>query len=171
LLDEARELIRGGPATHRRARGAPSRVVRHFEPEAAYHARLRLVRRGDPHARDKAPPTWRRKQTIATGERFTCDELDALADKLAHAEERLGGARGRALRGLVRDLAVARERLRIVAGRLAEWDVASALAEVAHRDDWVRPEIDDSLELVLEDARHPVVEKLAAAGLASSRTT
>ncbi len=42
--------------------------------------------------------------------------------------------------------------------------MASGLAEVAHRDDWVRPEVDDSLELVLEDARHPVVEKLAAAG-------
>ncbi len=43
-------------------------------------------------------------------------------------------------------------------------DVASALAEVAHRDDWVRPDVDESLELRLDDARHPVVEKLAAAG-------
>ena len=43
-------------------------------------------------------------------------------------------------------------------------DVASALAELAHRDDYARPEVDDSLELVLEDARHPVVERLAAAG-------
>ncbi len=56
------------------------------------------------------------------------------------------------------------ERLRALSARLAAWDVAAALAEVAHRDDWVRPEVDDSLELVLEDARHPVVEKLAAAG-------
>jgi DNA mismatch repair protein MutS len=47
---------------------------------------------------------------------------------------------------------------------LAAWDVAAALAEVSHRDDWARPAIDDSLELVLEDARHPVVEKLAAQG-------
>ncbi|MDP9035886.1 MAG: DNA mismatch repair protein MutS, partial [Myxococcota bacterium] len=51
-----------------------------------------------------------------------------------------------------------------VAAQLAAWDVASALAELAHRDDWARPLVDDSLELVLEDVRHPVVEKLAAAG-------
>jgi DNA mismatch repair protein MutS len=54
--------------------------------------------------------------------------------------------------------------MRALAARLAAWDVAAALAEVAHRDDWTRPFVDDSLELVLEDARHPVVEKLAAAG-------
>jgi DNA mismatch repair ATPase MutS len=43
-------------------------------------------------------------------------------------------------------------------------DVASSLAELAHRDDYVRPDVDDSLSLVFEDGRHPVVEKLAAAG-------
>jgi DNA mismatch repair protein MutS len=64
----------------------------------------------------------------------------------------------------VRDLGGHAQRLRDVAARLAAWDVAAALAEVAHRDDWARPEVDDSQELVLEDARHPVVEKLAAAG-------
>jgi len=56
------------------------------------------------------------------------------------------------------------ERLRAVAARLAEWDVASALAEVAHRVDLARPEVDDSLRLDVEDGRHMVVERLAAAG-------
>ena len=112
----------------------------------------------------KAPKTWRRKQTIATGERFTCDDLDALADKLAHAEERLSSRESELWTALVRDLGAHVERLRAVSGRLAALDVASALAEVAHRDDYVRPEVDESLELYLEDARHPVVERLAAAG-------
>lgn len=112
----------------------------------------------------KAPKAWRRKQTIATGERFTCDELDTLADKLAHAEERLESREGELWNELVKKLQAHIERLRAVAARLALLDVASALAEVAHRDDYTRPDIDDSLELVLEDARHPVVEKLAAAG-------
>jgi DNA mismatch repair protein MutS len=31
---------------------------------------------------------WRRKQPVAGGERFTADDLDELADKLLHAEER-----------------------------------------------------------------------------------
>lgn len=112
----------------------------------------------------KAPKTWRRKQTIATGERFTCDELDTLADKLAHAEDGLASREAELWSALVRDLSAHVERLRAVSARLATLDVASALAEIAHRDDYVRPEVDESLELHLEEARHPVVERLAAAG-------
>ncbi len=112
----------------------------------------------------KVPKKWRRKQTIATGERFTSDELDSLADKLAHAEDRLSSREAELWSALVREMADHSERLRAVSARLAAFDVASALAEIAHRDDYVRPDVDDSLELVLEDARHPVVERLAAAG-------
>lgn len=113
---------------------------------------------------DKAPKTWRRKQTVANGERFTCDELDELADKLAHAEERCATREAELLGEVTRKAAAHVERLRRVASRLAEWDVSSALAEIAHRDDFARPEVDDALGLVIEDGRHPVVEKLAAAG-------
>jgi DNA mismatch repair protein MutS len=112
----------------------------------------------------KAPSAWRRKQTIATGERFTCDELDTLADKLSHAEDRLASRESELFGELVKRLAAHSERLRALAARLATLDVSSALAELAHRDDYTRPDVDDSCELVLEDARHPVVERLAAAG-------
>ena len=113
---------------------------------------------------EKAPASWRRKQTVASGERFTCDELDLLADKLAHAEDRLATREAELFLGLVHDLRAHESRLQLVARTLAAWDVASALAEVAQREDHVRPVVDDSLELVLCDSRHPVVEKLAAAG-------
>ncbi len=163
-LDEAREWMRGGQrliveleARLRESSGIPSLKLRYTRVFGWY---IEVTRT---HV-DKAPPAWRRKQTVANGERFTCDDLDALADKLAHAEERAAVREAELFARLVRDLAAAQSRLRGVAARLASWDVASALAEVAHRDDWVRPDVDDSLELVLEDARHPVVEKLAAAG-------
>jgi DNA mismatch repair protein MutS len=112
----------------------------------------------------RAPSEWRRKQTVAAGERYTCDELDELASKLLHAEELLASREATLFAELVRELAPHGDRLRALAARLAEWDVAAALAEVAHRDDYARPQVDDSLSLVLEDARHPVVERLAAAG-------
>ena len=112
----------------------------------------------------KVPKKWRRKQTVATGERFTSDDLDTLADKLAHAEDRLSSREGELWIALVAKLVTSVERLRGLSARLAQLDVASSLAELAHRDDYVRPEVDDALDLDLEDARHPVVERLAAAG-------
>ncbi len=112
----------------------------------------------------QVPSAWRRKQTVATGERYTLDELDDLAAQVAEAGE-LHRARElellRELNGQVRESAQA---LRTFSARLAEVDVAAALAEVAHRYDYVRPEVDDSDELKLEEARHPVVECLAASG-------
>jgi DNA mismatch repair protein MutS len=163
-LDEARELMRGGQrliveleARLRESSGIGSLKLRFTRVFGWYMEVTRA------HV-DKAPAAWRRKQTVSSGERFTCDDLDGLADKLAHAEERAAAREAELFAGLVRELAASQQRLRAVAARLAGWDVASALAEVAHRDDWARPVVDDSLELVLEDARHPVVEKLAAAG-------
>jgi DNA mismatch repair protein MutS len=163
-LDEARELMRGGQrlivdleARLREASVIPSLKLRYTRVFGWYIevTRSQLV---------KAPKEWRRKQTIASGERFTCDELDTLADKLAHAEERAAVREAELFVRVVRDVAQRAGRLRALAERLAAWDVAAALAEVAHRDDWTRPAVDDSLDVHLQDARHPVVEKLAAAG-------
>jgi DNA mismatch repair protein MutS len=163
-LDQARDLMKSGQrliveleARLRESSGISSLKLRFTRVFGWY---IEVTR----SQLDKAPSTWRRKQTVAGGERFTCEELDVLADKLAHAEERAAVREADLLVGLARDLSAGQARLRAASARMAEWDVASTLADVAHRDDWTRPEIDDSLALVLQDSRHPVVEKLAAAG-------
>ncbi len=109
---------------------------------------------------DRVPSTWRRKQTVATGERYTTDELDALQDKLLSAEDRHREREIELFEKLRAEVAREGERLRDVAARLAKWDVLAALADVAHRNDYVRPEVDDSLSLELEESRHPVVERM-----------
>jgi DNA mismatch repair protein MutS len=163
-LDEQRGLLRGGQRAVveletqlREATQIGSLKVRYTRVFGWY---LEVTRA---HL-GKVPPAWRRKQTIATGERYTCDERDALADKLAHAEERCAAREAQLFTALVSALASEAQRLREVAARLAEIDVASALAEVAHRYDYARPVVDEGLRLEIEDGRHPVVEQLAAAG-------
>jgi DNA mismatch repair protein MutS len=112
----------------------------------------------------KTPKEWRRKQTVANGERYTCDELDELADALAHAEDRRGVREAELFAQLCVTLATHTERLHALARALSEIDVAAALGELAQTQNLCRPEVDDSLVLDMEDCRHLVVEKLASAG-------
>ncbi len=112
----------------------------------------------------RVPQHFRRKQTVASGERYTTDELDVLADRITHAEERHRERELDLLRSLVQSVGKQGERIRALSSRIARWDVAAALADVAHRNDYTRPNVDGSEELVIRDGRHPVVERLAAAG-------
>jgi DNA mismatch repair protein MutS len=118
---------------------------------------------GRSHVR-RVPESWRRKQTVAAGERYTLPELDELAEKIEHAEERHRARERQLLATLLEQVKAASQRLSTLAMQLSGWDCAAALAEVAHRHDYVRPGIDASLVLEIEEGRHPVVERWAAAG-------
>jgi DNA mismatch repair protein MutS len=112
----------------------------------------------------RVPSEWRRKQTIAGGERYTLPELDDLAEKIAGAED-LYRARERELFDeLLQRVKQASVRLYALAEKIADWDVAAALAELAHRHDYVRPLVDESAELEIADGRHPVVERWVGDG-------
>jgi DNA mismatch repair protein MutS len=110
------------------------------------------------------PAHFRRKQTVANGERYTTEELDELERAIASAEERLKGLeieifeRTRAL------VAKAASGLRRIAAWLAELDVTACLAEIAASRGYVRPVVDDGTRLELEGSRHPVVELALPAG-------
>ncbi|MES1186643.1 MAG: DNA mismatch repair protein MutS [Myxococcales bacterium] len=110
------------------------------------------------------PAEFRRKQTVATGERYSLPEVDELADKISHAEERHRERELLLLRELIEQAGKAAPRIAQLSERLSAWDVAAALADVAHRYDYVRPKVDDSDVLSLRDARHPVVERISARG-------
>jgi DNA mismatch repair protein MutS len=118
---------------------------------------------GRSHAR-RAPETWRRKQTVASGERYTLPELDDLADKIEHAEERYRARERELLELLLAHVRAHSARLSRLASQISVWDVAAALAEVAQVQDYVRPDVDSSDVLEIVDGRHPVVERFAAAG-------
>ncbi len=110
------------------------------------------------------PPEFRRKQTVATGERYSLPEVDELADKISHAEERHRERELSLLAELVQLAGKSAPRIAQLSERLSGWDVAAGLADIAHRHDYVRPKVDDSDVLSLRDARHPVVERISARG-------
>jgi len=112
----------------------------------------------------QVPPEWRRKQTVAGGERYTLPELDDLAADILGAEERFRAREQELLRALLALVGREAERIHRLCAVLAVIDVAFALASVAADFGYVRPVVDDSDQLLIRDGRHPLVERRAGLG-------
>ncbi|MGA7328056.1 MAG: DNA mismatch repair protein MutS [Rhodomicrobium sp.] len=115
------------------------------------------VLQAGPHAN-----VFRHKQTLANAVRFTTEELSALESRILNAKS---DALERELTIYARlEAAVLAEEAVIVdaAAGLAALDCAVALAELAHEQNYVRPEVDDSGCFIIECGRHPAVEQALA---------
>jgi DNA mismatch repair protein MutS len=119
----------------------------------------------------RAPADYRRKQTTAAGERFTTDELERWEGILLRARERAAAAEAAVVVRLRARVAATQSAIRAVAVELAELDVAQSLAQLAREHDWVRPELDHSLAIVIEGGRHPVVERFSRDGFVPNDVT
>jgi DNA mismatch repair protein MutS len=157
LKEEGTELILALEAKLRQTSNIPTLKIRYTRVFGWY---IEVTRT---HAA-KVPNSFRRKQTVAGGERYTSDELDDLQDRILHAEGRHQERESELYGKLVRETGKHGDAIRKLAARFAAWDVFAALAEVAHRHDYARPDVDASVAIDIEDGRHPVVEQLAAAG-------
>jgi DNA mismatch repair protein MutS len=163
-IDELRELSTASKdvilrleARERQRTGIATLKIR-FTKVFGYYIEITKSRMG------KVPEDYRRKQTVASGERFTTEELESIAAKILNADERLRALEQELFVVLRKQIGEFAPRLRRLAGQLADLDVHAALADIAHRHAYVRPELDDSLELQLTEARHPVVEQMVARG-------
>jgi DNA mismatch repair protein MutS len=107
---------------------------------------------------DKIPAHYKRKQTLKNAERFITEELKQYEEKALSANER-ALAREKALyEQLLDKLQPYVSVLQKQAKLLAEWDALSSLAEVAHLNNYVRPEFTDNQTLIMTEGRHPVIE-------------
>lgn len=107
------------------------------------------------------PSEYRRKQTIAGGERFVTAELAEYEAKVLGAEERLGALEAALFAELVAQVAAEHTALSATAAALAQIDVLAALALVAERQRYTRPAVTRRRVIAIEDGRHPVVEAVA----------
>src|SRR5262245_13356317 len=107
----------------------------------------------------KVPPEYERRQTVATGERFTTADLRRREETVLGADERAKEMEARLFQALREQVAARIPAMQALASVLAEIDVLASFAEAAARGGWVRPEILEDRTLDLADARHPVVER------------
>ncbi|HXF95856.1 MAG TPA: DNA mismatch repair protein MutS [Gemmatimonadales bacterium] len=161
-LDELRDARDGGKryiaalqARERERTGIPSIKVG-FNKVFGYY--LEVTR---PHL-DRVPADYERRQTLAGAERFVTPELKAYEEKVLGAEERIAAREAEVMDALRRRVGAAVARVQASAALLARLDVWAALADLAQREDYTRPVVNDGFEIALEASRHPVVERMLA---------
>ena len=107
---------------------------------------------------DAVPEEYIRKQTLVNAERYITPELKEYESLILNAQERILDIEARLFRQVCDQVAAAAERLLSTARALAHLDVYAALAEVAIRNNYVRPVLTDGDEVEIIAGRHPVVE-------------
>ncbi|MBI4301578.1 MAG: DNA mismatch repair protein MutS [Chloroflexi bacterium] len=107
----------------------------------------------------QVPSDYIRKQTLVGAERFFTPQLKEYESLILNARERMMELEGELFRQVCHQVAAAADQVLAVAGALAQIDVFAALAEVAMRYDYVRPQLTNDGAIVIEGGRHPVVEQ------------
>ncbi len=114
------------------------------------------VSRSNLHA---VPPDYLRKQTIAGGERFITPALKEYEEKVVGADERIVEREVELFEALRARVAGDAPRVQDTARALAALDVLAALAETATLSNYTKPHVHEGDEMLVSDARHPVVER------------
>ncbi len=105
------------------------------------------------------PPDYIRKQTLTGAERFITPELKEYENKVLGAEERIRNLEYQLFCELREAVASRIRELQEVAAGIAQLDCLAALAEVAARNHYVRPVVDEGDEIDIVEGRHPVIEQ------------
>ena len=114
--------------------------------------------------KDNVPPEWIRKQTLAQAERYITQELKEYEDKILGAEDKILSLETQLYNELVQGAAAYINQLQKDATALSTLDCLHSLAEVAKERRYVRPVVDDTMELDIKQGRHPVIETLMPIG-------
>ncbi|GAB3166921.1 DNA mismatch repair protein MutS [Telluribacter humicola] len=109
--------------------------------------------------KNKVPNDWIRKQTLVNAERYITPELKEYEEKILSAEDKIFAIEQRIFNDLIlavsEYLAAIQQNARIV----SVLDVLGSFAEVARKQNYVRPVISEGKELDIKEGRHPVIEQ------------
>jgi DNA mismatch repair protein MutS len=109
-----------------------------------------------------SPPlseTFIHRQTTANQVRFTTVDLSEIETRILNAGNRALDIEKTLFQSLKKAILIRSEAVGAAAAALSEIDLTAALAQLARSDNWVRPQIDDSRDFLIDSGRHPVVER------------
>ncbi|HFB99550.1 MAG TPA: DNA mismatch repair protein MutS [Phaeodactylibacter sp.] len=105
------------------------------------------------------PDNWIRKQTLTNAERYITEELKVLESKILGAEEKILALEDRLFEALVLSLVDYIQPVQMNANLIAQLDCLLSFGKVATKNNYCRPEINDSLVIDIKAGRHPVIEQ------------
>ena len=106
------------------------------------------------------PPTYIRKQTLTNCERYITDELKNLENKILSANDKIASLEYEIFSQVLKYISSQIDRVQKTAKAIARLDVISSFAKIAIDNKYVCPEISVKDEIIINEGRHPVVEKV-----------
>ena len=106
------------------------------------------------------PDNYIRKQTLVNSERYITPELKEFEDKILNASDRILTIESDIYEKLRLTIYEASERIKTTCDVISDADALVSFAEVAVKNNYTKPEICQSGELIIKDSRHPVVENM-----------
>jgi DNA mismatch repair protein MutS len=104
-----------------------------------------------------------RKQTLSNAERFITPELKEKESLILSAEEKIVDLEYQLFTEIRETIKEYIPQLQTLAKTISEIDVLQCFATVSENRHYVKPEFSEERRIVLNDGRHPVVEKVMAA--------
>ncbi|MBL7051767.1 MAG: DNA mismatch repair protein MutS, partial [Nanoarchaeota archaeon] len=104
------------------------------------------------------PDYFIRKQTLTNYERFVTEDLKREEEKILSAQEKIGELEQDIFAKIVEEVKEFTEIVQDVALRVGEIDVLVSFAIVSIENNYVKPFVEDSEILEVEEGRHPVIE-------------
>lgn len=109
--------------------------------------------------KNKVPEDWTRKQTLVNAERYITDELKEYEAKIVHAQEKLQVLEQELFEELINWLSQYISTLQQNAYIVSRLDCLCGFAELARKENYAQPDLNDGFNLMIKDGRHPVIEK------------
>ncbi|WP_059105242.1 DNA mismatch repair protein MutS [Shouchella shacheensis] len=107
---------------------------------------------------------YQRKQTLTNAERFITPELKEKESLILEADEKMVDLEYALFVDVRKEVETYVEQLQALAASLSEMDVLAGFAAVSERQHYVKPEITDARQVVIQGGRHPVVETVIKRG-------
>lgn len=114
--------------------------------------------------KDKVPEEWIRKQTLVSAERYITEELKKYENQILGAEDRIAVFEQELYRAVAQHTLNFIDIIQSNSHIIAQIDIGTSLSELAITEGYTKPMINESYELHLKAARHPIIEKCLPLG-------